>query len=185
MSGGAWDRGSGRLRAVRRLVVVRHAKARRDSDRGDHGRELSHRGRAQAEVLRAWTDDGGPLAGIRGTVVVSDAARTLETFELGLAGTPLCERAIVDPLLYNGRRQVSTSDVLASLRAADPGHGDLVVVAHNPTVVELTADLAADPERASALLRDGFPLGGAAVLRFEGAPAERAGELESLLDPAE
>lgn len=169
---------------MRRLVVVRHAKARRDSQRGDHGRELSSRGRAQAQVLRAWTDASGPLAGIRGTVVVSDAARTLETFELGLAGTPLCERAVVDPSLYNGLRHVSTADVLASLRAADPGVGDLVLVGHNPTVVEVTADLADDQERASDLLRHGFPLGGAAVLAFEGAPAERAGVLEVLLDPS-
>lgn len=169
---------------MRRLVVVRHAKARRDSDRGDHGRELSNRGRGQAMVLRSWTEAGGPLAGIRGVAVVSDAARTLETFELGLAGSTACVRAVVDPTLYNGRRHVSTADVLASLRAADPGSGDLFVVAHNPTVVELTTDLASDPERALALLGGGFPLGGAAVLAFEGAPAERAGDLEAVLDPS-
>jgi len=163
---------------MRRLVVVRHAKARRDSARGDHGRELSERGRAQATALRAWTEGDGPLADVHGTVVVSDAARTLETFELGLAGTPVCERAVVDPSLYNGHRDVRTEDVVASLAAADPGEGDLVVVAHNPTVVYLVADLVDDAARARRTLDEGFPMCGVAILSFGGdAPAPQRCEL--------
>jgi phosphohistidine phosphatase len=163
---------------MRRLVVVRHAKAQRDSPRGDHGRELSDKGRAQAIALRAWTTGDGPLADVRGTVVVSDAARTLETFELALAGTPVCVRAVVDPSLYNGHRDVRTEDVLASLAVADPGDGDLVLVGHNPTVVYLVADLVDDPDRADSALDQGFPLCGVAVLGFDGnAPAPRGCEL--------
>jgi len=163
---------------MRRLVVVRHAKAQRDSPRGDHGRELSERGRRQATALREFTEGDGPLADVRGTVVVSDAARTLETFELGLAGTPVCVRAVVDPSLYNGHRDVRTADVLASLSAADPGEGDLVVVGHNPTVVYLVEDLVDDPDRADRALDDGFPLCGVAILAFAGdAPAPRSCEL--------
>lgn len=163
---------------MRRLVVVRHAKAQRASARGDHGRELAPRGRAQATALREWTEDGGPLAEIRGTVVVSDAARTLETFELALAGTPVCARAVVDPALYNGVRDVDTAVVLRSLAEADPGEGDLVMVGHNPTVVYLVADLADDPDAADRALDGGFPLCGVAVLGFEGAaPAPRRCEL--------
>jgi phosphohistidine phosphatase len=169
---------------MRRLAVVRHAKALRDSARGDHGRELSGRGRAEAAALRAWTERGGPLAALRGTVVVSDAARTLETFELGLAGTPCCERAVVDPSLYNGRRHVATVDVLAALAAADPGRGDLFVVAHNPTVLEVVCDLATRLEDAHDALGEGFPLCGVAVLAFaDDAVAEQAGVLEALLAP--
>src|SRR5271170_3446095 len=133
---GLWE-----TRTVRRLVVIRHAKARRESPRGDHGRELSTRGRAQAEALRGWVREGEPLCGIRGTVVVSDAARTLQTFELALAGTPVCERAVVEPALYNGVRDVRTTDVLMALRAADPGYGDLLVVGHSLTVAYLVDDL--------------------------------------------
>jgi phosphohistidine phosphatase len=167
---------------MRRLVVVRHAKAQRDSPRGDHGRELSEKGRAQATALRAWTADGGPLAEVRGTVIVSDAARTLETFELALAGTPVCVRAVVDPSLYNGYRDVRTEDVLASLQAADPGEGDLIVVGHNPTVVYLVADLVDEPDGA---LDEGFPLCAAAILSFEGdAPAPRRCELEFFEAPS-
>jgi phosphohistidine phosphatase len=168
---------------MRRLVIVRHAKAQRVSPRGDHGRELSARGREQATALRAWAEGKGPLADVRGTVVVSDSARTLETFELGLAGTPVCERAVVDPALYNGVRDVSTADVLASLAAADTGSGDLVIVGHNPTVVYLVADLADDRDAADEALDGGFPLCGVAVLTFEGAPAPRRCELGFLGAP--
>jgi phosphohistidine phosphatase len=154
---------------MRRLVVVRHAKAERTSPRGDHGRELSTRGRAEATALRAWTEGHRPLGDVRATVVVSDAARTLETFELGLAGTPVCQHAVVEPSLYNGVRDVSTSDVLGSLAEVDRGEGDLIVVGHNPTVVYLVADLVEDAGAADRALRDGFPLCGVAVLGFEGA----------------
>ena len=148
--------------AMRRLVIVRHAKAQRVSPRGDHGRELSTRGRAQATALRTWTEDGGPIADIRGTVVVSDSARTLETFELGLAGSPVCERAVVERRVDHG---------------ADPGHGDLVLVGHNPTVVYLVADLADDPDAADRALAGGFPLCGVAVLSFDREPGPRRCEL--------
>ncbi len=181
------NRGDGfwKTAGVRRLVIVRHARAKRDSERGDHGRELSNRGRLQAATLRSWTEQGGPLADVRGTVLVSDAARTLETFELGLAGSPVCRRAIVEPSLYNGRHHVSTTDLLDVL-ATVVDDGDLLVVGHNPTVLDATADLASDPERAMDLLRDGFPLGGAAVLAFDGpSPRERGCELVELLAPGE
>lgn len=171
---------------MRRLAIVRHARAKRDSPRGDHGRELSSRGRLQALVLRSWTEPGGPLADVEGTVVVSDAARTLETFELGLAGTKVCRHAIVDPSLYNGYRHVSTADVLAALAAVPDTEGDLVVVGHNPTVLEATFDLAQDPERATDLLRAGFPICALAILTFDRVvPTVRGCELLSLHTPTD
>jgi phosphohistidine phosphatase len=163
---------------VRRLVVVRHAKAERASPRGDHGRRLSSRGRAQSAALRAWTQSDGPLGDVVGTVVVSDAARTLETFELGLAGTPVCVRGVVDPLLYNGVRDVDTDEVLDALAAADPGRGDLVLVGHSPTVAYLVEDLLDDLGHATEVLADGYPLCGVAIMTFDGdAPSRRAGTL--------
>jgi phosphohistidine phosphatase len=170
---------------VRRLVVIRHAKARRSSPRGDHGRELSTRGRAQSAALRRWTEPGQPLAGLRGTAVVSDAARTLETFELALAGSPVCARAVVDPALYNGTRDVTTRDVLDALVGADPGYGDLFVVCHNPTVSYLVFDLTAPRDAADEALADGYPMCAVAILAFETEiPAEGSCTLEFFGAPA-
>lgn len=171
---------------MRRLVVIRHAEAKRTAERGDHGRRLSRRGRDQAAALRAWTADG-PLEAVRGTVVVSDASRTLETFELALAGTPCCERGVVDPSLYNGRRHVSTRDVLDALAAADPGRGDLLLVGHNPTVLDVVIDLCEDGGAAEAALaaQGGFPLCGVAILDVHGeAPAARGCALSFLGAPS-
>ncbi len=169
---------------MRRLVVVRHAKARGSSPRGDHGRELSTRGRAQASALRAWTEPGQLLAGLRGTAAVSDAARTLETFELGLAGSAVCARAVVDPALYNGTRDVTTRDVLDALVGADPGYGDLFVVCHNPTVSYLVSDLVGGGA-ADGALRDGFPMCGVAMLAFDtDTPTEGGCALEFFGAPA-
>jgi phosphohistidine phosphatase len=169
---------------VRRLVVIRHAKARPDSPRGDHGRALSTKGRAQATALRGWTEPGGRLGSLRGTAVVSDAARTLETFELALAGTPACARAVVEPSLYNGLRDVATRDVLVALVGADPGYGDLFVVCHNPTVSYLVADLVTPTTAADEALADGYPMCGVAVLGFEAdAPTLGGCSLESFGAP--
>ena len=164
--------------------MVRHAKAERDSPRGDHGRHLNQKGLAQAAALRAWTEDGGVLGDLRATVVVSDAARTLETFERGLAGSPMCLRAIVDPLLYNGAREVDTDEVLAALAAVDTGEGDLGVVGHNPTVAYVVSDLCEDPAVAAAAMRDGYPLCAVAILSFETAtPQPGACHLEFFAAP--
>jgi len=125
--------------------------------------------------LRGWTEPGQPLAGVRGTAVVSDSARTLETFELALAGSPACARALVDPALYNGARDVTTRDVLDALVVADPGYGDLFVVCHSPTVSYLVADLVSDRGVADAALSDGYPMCGVAVLAFDADMASEGG----------
>ena len=155
--------------------MVRHAKAERDSPRGDHGRHLNPKGLAQAAALREWTAPAGVLGDVRATVVVSDAARTLETFERGLAGSPMCLRAVVDPLLYNGAREVDTDEVLAALAAADTGEGDLGFVGHNPTVAYVVSDLCEDPAAAAAAMRDGYPLCAVAILSFESATPQLGG----------
>jgi len=67
--------------------------------------------------------------------------------------------------------------VLVALHGADPGHGDLVLVGHNPTVVYLVADLADDPDAADRALAGGFPLCGVAVLSFDREPGPRRCEL--------
>lgn len=148
---------------MRYLTIVRHAKAEKATPvQRDFDRKLSDRGRRQCEQLRAWARDKSEL-GLFGpaTALVSAAARTKETFQRAFDGTPLVKERVFSELIYNGQREVSAEDLLIDLAAIDPVTTSLVVVAHNPTVLELLWSLVDElPES----LRGSFPLGGAYVL---------------------
>ena len=151
---------------VRYLTIVRHAKATPASAGGDDlERPLSGRGREQCRRLREWARDPEALGRFGPTVaLVSAARRTTETFERAFAGTPYVTSVTFSGAIYNGRRMVDTGDLLAQLVAVDPGTSSLLVVAHNPTVLECVLDLTT---RIPTSLRDGhYPLGGAYVLEL-------------------
>lgn len=148
---------------MRYLTIVRHAKAEKAApDQSDFERTLSDRGRRQCEQLRKWANDTGEL-GLYGPAIalVSSSLRTRETFELALAGTPLVADVVFSELIYNGRRDVSGEDLLADVAAIDPVTTSLLVVGHNPTVLELVWALV---KKLPVSLRDGFPTAGAFVL---------------------
>lgn len=151
-------------RRVRYLTIVRHC----ESSPAHHGesdfeRVLSKRGRHQCEQLRKWASNDHKL-GRYGptTALVSNAARTRETFERAFVGTAFVGPREFSDLIYNGRRDVSAEDLLIDLAALDPVTTSLLVVAHNPTVHELLLSLAQSVP--DALERKAFPLGGAFVL---------------------
>jgi phosphohistidine phosphatase len=148
---------------VRYLTIVRHAKAERGAQgQTDFERRLNDRGRRQCEALRSWAKSKKQL-GRYGptTALVSAAARTRETYERAFAGTPFVKSHEFSELIYNGVHDVSADDVLIDLAAIDPVTTSLLVVGHNPTVLELLWTLVDDlPEE----LREGYPLAGAYVL---------------------
>ncbi len=149
---------------MRFLTVVRHAKAVPAAPgETDVDRPLSSRGRAQCAPLRGWAEDPSSL-GAYGptTALVSAAARTRETFARAFDATSFVTHHEFSELIYNGVRDVSPDDVLIDLAAIDPVTTSLLVVGHNPTVLELVLALA---DRAPKELRHGrYPLAGAYVL---------------------
>lgn len=150
---------------MRYLTIVRHAKAERDSSDGsDFSRALSGRGRRQCEQLRAWASDVNGLGQFGpATALVSSAARTTETYRLAFEGTAFVADVSESSLIYNGRRRVTPEDVLIDLAALDPVTTSLLLVGHNPTVLELVLTLAHDlPEEFS----HDYPLAGAYVLEL-------------------
>jgi phosphohistidine phosphatase len=149
--------------SVRYLTIVRHAKAEKPtSELRDFERTLSERGRRQCEQLRAWALDQGALGRFGPTTaLVSAAARTKETFQRAFEKTPFVDERSFSELIYNGQRDVSAEDVLIDLAAIDPVTTSLLVVGHNPTVLELLWSLAPD---APVSPREGFPTGAAFVL---------------------
>jgi len=146
--------------------VVRHAKAvPADGTIDDFDRPLSEKGRAQSGVLRAWATDKKKLGAYGpATVLVSAAARTRETYALAFAGTAMVHALETSSLIYNGRRDVSAEAVLSELAAIDPVTESLMVVGHNPTVLELVELLADD--RVRDIQGGRYPLGGAIVLQL-------------------
>jgi phosphohistidine phosphatase len=148
---------------MRYLTIVRHAKAERAaSEHSDFDRKLNDRGRRQCEQLRAWASDPNEL-GLFGptTALVSAAARTRETFRRAFDGTPFVAECVFSELMYNGLRDVSAEDLLIDVAAVDPVTTSLLVVGHNPTVLEFIWTLCEDlPDS----LRGGYPLAGAFVL---------------------
>ncbi|MGH3732328.1 MAG: SixA phosphatase family protein [Acidimicrobiales bacterium] len=148
---------------MRFLTIVRHAKAQRQSEDGsDFSRALNGRGRRQCEQLRAWADDDNALGQFGPTTaLVSAAARTTETFRRAFEGTAFVSHCQNSALIYNGRRRVTAEDVLIDLAAIDPVTTSLLVVGHNPTVLELLLAMASEvPEE----LTHEYPLAGAYVL---------------------
>ncbi len=150
---------------VRYLIVVRHATAEDpEPGRGDYERALTKKGRRQCARLRAWAEDPGALGRFGpATAVVSTAARTRETFERGLAGTPLVAESFESAALYNGRRHVGVEDVVGELVAHDTADRSLLVVGHNPTVREVVDVLGVGVPLAREAW---FPKGGAVVLEI-------------------
>lgn len=149
--------------AVRYLTIVRHAKAEKPTPRKDDvQRVLSDRGRRQCEQLRVWATDQNELGRYGPTsALVSAAARTKETYQRSFADTPFVTQCSFSTLMYNGQRDVSGDDLLVELAAIDLVTTSLLVVGHNPTVMEFLWLLAKEPP---VTLRDGFPTGAAFTL---------------------
>ena len=155
---------------MRRLVVVRHAKARARLS----ARRPRPRARRRGVAPRRPRCASGPRATARSaTSAAPSSSRTPRGRSRPSSSRSPARRCARGPsstppsttACATSRRPTCSR----SLAAADPGEGDLVVVGHNPTVVYLVADLADDPDAADRALDDGFPLCGVAVLSFEGA----------------
>jgi phosphohistidine phosphatase len=142
---------------MRRLVLVRHAKAVEDDIAGDHARALSPRGIADAEGLGAWLVAQPWRIDL---ALCSTATRTRQTLErLGAA----------IPTILSDRLYLATpGEMLAQIQATDAAVETLLMVGHNPGTHVLLGLLAGhypNPEDADRVLLK-FPTAGCAVLEF-------------------
>lgn len=149
---------------MRYLTIVRHAESRPASPgAADYGRALSERGVRQCTELREWALDATSLGRFGPTTaLVSAAERTRETFRRAFGDTPFVDQVHYSELIYNGRHDVTAEDLLAELSAVDPVATSLLVVAHNPTVLELMLVLAESLPH--SLRKTHYALGGSYVL---------------------
>ena len=139
------------------LVLIRHAKSDwGDSGLRDHARPLAARGRHDAPRMGAWLAAGGYVPQL---VLCSDAVRTRETLALmqpEWAEAPEIRHAAT---LY----AAPPRQLLAALQGVRPRR--VALVAHNPGIGRLAADLAAEAP-AHPRFHD-YPTCAVTVLQFD------------------
>jgi phosphohistidine phosphatase len=142
---------------MRRLILIRHAKAVEEDMAGDHARSLSERGVADAAALGEWLKAQGLVADM---VLCSTAARTRQTLAALGKNIP----TVLSDRLY----LASANDMLTQIQATDDAVETLMVVAHNPGCHTLLAQLVgsyANEADADRLLLK-FPTSACAVMEF-------------------
>jgi phosphohistidine phosphatase len=157
----ASDRVCGHVAAMKRLILVRHAKTERRSESGeDFDRALTPEGRSAATRLAEMLAGAGLIPD---RALVSPALRTRQTFDLLKPHLPDVHEESA-PALYE-----ASADGLR--RAAEQAAGEAVMlVAHNPGVHALALALAGEAAAIGVddrlALEAGFPTGSAAAFEF-------------------
>ena len=125
---------------MRRLILLRHAKAEASSGRDDFDRALTESGR-------------------------EDAARTRETAEIAAAGWLRPVKTFAEDGLYDATRHL----VLMLVRALPDAAGVVLVIGHNPGIGDIATQLTSLGSEAERMrMAAKFPTSGLAVLDFPG-----------------
>lgn len=151
---------------VRRLVLLRHAKAEPPSELPDEQRPLALRGRDQAVKVGAALVASGLVPD---AVLVSGSVRTRQTWDLARKHLGEPPVAYTDDLLGAMPR-----GVLALVRELDPATRTVLVIGHEPAMAG-TAELLAGPgseDGALAQVRVGVPTATYSVLEADAPWAE-------------
>ncbi|OAP39179.1 phosphoglycerate mutase [Sinorhizobium glycinis] len=145
--------------AVRRLMLLRHAKSAWPEGVADHRRPLAERGRKAAPTIGAYMAAHGLLPDL---ALVSTARRAQETWELVAGALP----RRIDVRDAVGIYEVSATAILGVIRGVEASARSLLLVGHNPGMAELALLLAGEGD-ALPRLRDKFPTAGLAVIEFD------------------
>ena len=128
-------RGDTSLDAMKRLIILRHAKSSwADTSLDDWQRPLNDRGRSDAPRVGEWLREHAIVPDL---IVTSDAVRARTTAE-AVAGTAGYSRDIVvTPSLY----EASTSDILGVVNELPEEARSTLLVGHNPGVASVIRTL--------------------------------------------
>ncbi len=142
------------------LLLLRHAKAVQHMADGDFARTLTDKGAADAAALGIHLAATGLVPDF---AYVSAATRTLQTFErVGAAFTPDVPFAS-EAELYNA----TAGELRDRLRSVRPEVRTLMMVGHNPGIMEAAMTLARDGDPTEVeRMRGRFPPCSVAVLTF-------------------
>ncbi len=144
---------------MRRLMLLRHAKAERSAPGGgDFDRALAARGRDELPKIGVYMVHHGLYPNL---VVASPARRVRETWERVAPAFPAPPAVAWEDRLYNA----DTETILDLVRAAKPPA--LLLVGHNPGLHDFARSLiAAGDVDARERLNEGLPTAGLLVIDF-------------------
>lgn len=146
---------------MRRLLLLRHAKATPSTGRQDYDRALIERGRRDAAKIAAFVAEIGLIPDL---VVYSSAERTRETAAIVLKAWPRRVEARAEPALYDAARPA----IQQIVRALPDTAPSVMLVGHNPGVADLANALVGSGAKSDMLRMAGkFPTAGLAVLEFD------------------
>lgn len=168
---------------MRRLLLLRHAKAVPLSYGDDFGRVLTEGGRDQARHIGEWLADANIVPD---RCLYSGAARTRETFDLVTSALPRAVEGFEQNALYDATRFLILG-LLRELPASARAH---LVVGHNPGMAEVANLLAGEGSPSERLrMASKFPPAALAVIAFDRPDwsdlAPRTGRLEKFVTPAD
>jgi phosphohistidine phosphatase len=146
---------------MRRLMLFRHAEAVHSSACPDHDRPLTPAGRLKATRVGAFLAETRQRVEL---VVISDSARTRESWELARIAFGETPETRIEKKIYHADRR----DLMAMARALPDSIESLLFVGHNPAMAEFAMHFAGagDHEALQRLVR-GFPPGGLAIFGTE------------------
>ena len=145
---------------MRRLLLLRHAKAAPYAGGGDSERPLTDRGRRDAAMMGRYIAAQGLTPD---TVVASSAKRTRETLALVADAFEDRRTTFIEPALYLAEPET----LLAHLRRTPETTHTLLAIGHNPGFAELAVALTGSGdfgERERMIYK--YPTCGLAVLEF-------------------
>ncbi|MGI5472293.1 SixA phosphatase family protein [Streptomyces sp. CA-132043] len=148
--------------ALRRLLLLRHAKADRPPGTADHERPLSARGRRDARaagrllVEEDWLPD---------LVLCSTSRRTRETWELAASALGSLCSVRYEPRLYHP----PVPELLTVVHEAPSHIATLLLVGHNPSLRDTILATAGDGVGSGLqTVREKFPTAAIALLTWRG-----------------
>lgn len=143
---------------MRRLILLRHTKSDWPAGLVDRDRPLATRGRRAAPLMGRFLVDHGLIPD---RVIVSTAARTVETWALASAGLMRLPAGDQDSRIYEAPAWMLANVIRETADAVET----LLLVGHNPGLETLADELVADgPKVARLRLSRKYPTGGLAVI---------------------
>jgi phosphohistidine phosphatase len=122
--------------SLKRLSLIRHANAEHDSDVRDFERPLSRKGLGEAEEMARRFQDRRLVPDL---IICSAATRTRETAETFARVLGLAQRLLQpEDSLYLADGDL----IIATIKAAGPRVGHLMVIGHNPGISAAAISLA-------------------------------------------